>query len=454
MSGIAKILAELGYIISGSDKKLSKITEGLEDLGVKVYEDHKVENLAGDVDKVVVSTAIRKDNPELQEALKRNLPIIQRGEMLATLMEMKQGIAIAGAHGKTTTSSMVSLVLEKNFLDPTIVVGGVIADLGGNAKLGQGQYLVAEADESDGSFLKLSPYAAVITNIEDDHLDYYGNCENILKAFRQFAQQIDDKGFAVFCIDDPNVKLLKDENLHKTVYTYGLSAEADYRASDIVVEGLTNKAKIYFKNDYLGEMLIKVPGVHNVKNALAAVAVGHQLGIDFDGIVRALKTFRGVQRRFQILGQVNGITVVDDYAHHPTEVEATLKAAKQSEAPRVVGIFQPHRYSRTQSFYKEFGRAFKLADEIIINDIYSAGEEPIEGVTSELIVEEAIKAGQKKVKHISSGDETVKYLVETLQEGDLVLTLGAGDVWQTGVKLLKELQEKEATKGELRKSGS
>ncbi len=454
MSGIAKILAELGFEISGSDKKLSKITDGLEELGAKVYEGHRTENLAMDVDKVVVSTAIRKDNPEVQEALKRNIPIIQRGEMLATLMDMKQGIAIAGAHGKTTTSSMVSLVLEKNFLDPTIVVGGVIADLGGNAKLGQGEYLVAEADESDGSFLKLSPHIAVITNIEDDHLDYYGNAENILKAFHQFARQIDDKGFAIYCIDDSNVRLVMEENLQKTFYTYGLSAAADYRASDIKVDGLTSKAKIYFKNEYLGELLIKVPGVHNVKNALAAVAVGHRLGINFEGIARALKTFRGVQRRFQLIGQISGITVVDDYAHHPTEVEATLKAAKQSEAPRVVGIFQPHRYSRTQSFYKEFGRAFKMADEIIITDIYSAGEEPIEGVTSQLIVEEAIKAGQKKVKYISSSEETVKYLVETLQEGDLVLTLGAGDVWQIGVKLFKDLQEKEATKGELRTSGS
>lgn len=452
MSGIAKILFELGYKVSGSDLKETTVTQRLQADGVKVYIGHRAENITPDVNSIVVSTAIPEDNPEIKKARELNLPIIRRGEMLAKLMELKKGIAVAGAHGKTTTSSMLALVLEKNFLDPTIIVGGDIQNIGGNAKFGQGEYLVAEADESDGSFLKLSPFISVITNIEDDHLDYYGNKENILKAFKEFMDKSHDKGFMVFCIDDENVKrLLRDYK--KSYFTYGTSPEADYRLEDIKPEGLGSRSKVYFKGTYLGELELSVPGIYNAKNALAALVVGHQMGIAFGGIAKALKMFKGVKRRFQILGQFKGITIVDDYAHHPTEIAETLRAAKQTNAKRVVAIFQPHRYTRTQSLYKQFGQSFSNSDVTIINDIYAAGERPIEGISAKLIVEEVRKTGKEVLKYLSGKKETLEYLEEEFREGDLIITLGAGDVWQIGVELSRRLEEKEAPKGELRSSG-
>jgi len=386
MSGIAKVLLDLGYKISGSDLNVTETTKRLGKNGATVFTGHKASNVQKGIDVVVVSSAIPEDNDEVKKAQEFNIPVIQRAEMLAKLMENQKAICVAGAHGKTTTTSMIALVLEKNNLDPTVVVGGELNDIGGNAKLGRGEYLVAEADESDGSFLKLLPWATVVTNIEDDHLDHYGTLENIVEAFRQFINLGSPQGFSILCIDNTFVKKLADQIPGKLI-TYGIQENAQYTAKDIVYEGLLTKAKIYFNDNLLGTLELNVPGKHNISNALAAISIGHQLGIDFQDIKEALKGFKGVQRRFQLIGKVNNVQVVDDYAHHPTEIKATLEAARNSHSGRLIAVFQPHRYTRTKFLAKEFAASFKAADKVILAEIYSAGEKPIPGVSTENILD-------------------------------------------------------------------
>ncbi|GAW92143.1 UDP-N-acetylmuramate--L-alanine ligase [Calderihabitans maritimus] len=438
MSGIAKILLELGYQVSGSDLRASDITQRLEKLGARVYIGHRPDNVADNVTRVVVSSAIPVDNPEIQKAKDCGIPVMQRAEMLGWLMQRQKGIAVAGAHGKTTTTSMISLVLERNGLDPTLVVGGEVYDIGCNAKLGRGEYLVAEADESDGSFLKLKPEVAVVTNVENDHLDYYGSFERILEAFTRFVKLVPSHGFALLCTDDRNLNKLAS-SAGVPCLTYGLKGNPDFQAANVIKNGFETTADILYQGKKIGKVELQIPGVHNIINALAAVAVGMKLGIPFSGIAEALKTFRGVQRRFQLTGEVNGVRVVDDYAHHPTELKATLQAARQTGPRRVIAVFQPHRYTRTKFLHKEFGAAFSKADLVIVNQIYSAGEKPIPGVSAELIVEAIREAGQN-VLYFEHQEDIVDFLAEHHYPGDLILTLGAGNIWKTGVELVKRLQ--------------
>lgn len=439
MSGIATMLLQQGYNISGSDLRPGDTTSRLVNMGARVYIGHDGSNIGQDTDLVVVSTAIGEENPELVAARKRSLEVVKRGEMLARLMAHKKGIAVAGAHGKTTTSSMIALVLEKNGLDPTIAVGGDITELGGNAKIGRGEYMVAEADESDGSFLLLNPFIGVITNIEDDHLDYYGSREAIKHAFRQFIAKIPPDGSLVVCSDDENVRELTGRH-EGNVVTYGLNGQAAYSARNIRPEGLRTYANIYCRDDRLGELELYIPGLHNINNAMAAIAVGCLLSLDFQAIAEALKGFRGPHRRFQVLGEVNGISVVDDYAHHPTEVKATLKAAQQTGASRVIGVFQPHRYTRTKFLFREFGESFSDADIIVINEIYGAGEEPIEGVDAGLIIKAIEDREKRPVHYFRKMDEITDFLYETARPGDLVLTLGAGNIRIVGEHLVERLK--------------
>ncbi|MFZ7104953.1 MAG: UDP-N-acetylmuramate--L-alanine ligase [Peptococcaceae bacterium] len=438
MSGIAKVLLELGFKVSGSDLNVSETTKRLEESGALVFAGHKGENITEGVDTVVVSSAIPEDNPEVLKAQKLNIPVIQRAEMLGRLMKLQKGICIAGAHGKTTTTSMIALVLEKNNFDPTVIVGGELNDIGGNAKLGRGEYLVAEADESDGSFLKLWPWSTVITNIEDDHLDHYGSLDNIIKAFNKFIDLGDPAGFAVLCIDNPFVNKLADHVPGKLI-TYGFTENAGYQAKNIIYSGLITRADIYYQGSLIGKLELNVPGKHNVSNALAAIAIGREFGIDFNDINEALANFRGVQRRFQLLGKVNGIQVVDDYAHHPTEIKVTLQAARNSHSGRIIAVFQPHRYTRTHFLAKEFAQSFSQADILILDEIYSAGEKPIPGVSTQLIVDRL--APGDKAHYIKNRSELINYLLTIVEPGDMVLTLGAGNIWRVGIDLIGELQK-------------
>lgn len=441
MSGLAQIMVAKGYEVSGSDIKESDTTTRLQQLGAQVFIGHYAEHAQG-AGRLVVSTAIAGDNPELLKAKQEGTPILHRSDVLAWLMENQKGISVAGAHGKTTTTSMIALVLENNGMDPTIVVGGGLPQIQGNAKQGNGEYMVAEADESDGSFLKLHPYFAVVTNIEDDHLDYYGSVENIIRAFERFMAMVPPEGCGIICVDDPQVKALAAHCQGKII-TYGRSAEAQYRLGEVRAEGLASRGQVFYQGEFLGEMALKVPGEHNQLNALAAVAVGRELGLKFEDIVRGLQTFQGAQRRFQILGEVGGVKVVDDYAHHPTELKATLKAAKDTAASRVVALFQPHRYTRTKYLYREFGRAFGDADVIAVTEIYSAGEPPIPEVNAHLIIE-AIKENEgREVQYLPSLDAALNFLQTVVKPGDLVMTLGAGNVWTVGEKLVHLLQGEE-----------
>ncbi|NYE58783.1 UDP-N-acetylmuramate--L-alanine ligase [Carboxydothermus ferrireducens] len=434
MSGLARILQAKGYRVSGSDLKETELTKKLRAEGITVFIGHREENLASDVSLVVVSTAVSQDNPELLKAKRLGIPVMHRGELLARLMQEKKGIAVAGTHGKTTTSSMIAYVLEKEGFDPVIAVGGEIVDLGYNAKAGQGEYMIAEADESDGSFLKLLPYAAVITNIEADHLDYYQSFEEIKKAFKKFADNIRPEGFGVFCWDNLQVReMLKGYKKRK--FTYGFSPGSDFMLRDYREEQNQLVANIYYKNTLEGELRLKVPGKHNILNAAAATAVLRNIGLSFKAISERLQEFNGAKRRFQILGERNGALIVDDYAHHPTEVEATLRAAKLYKDRDVLVVFQPHRYTRTHFFYKEFARVLVDAEKVVLTGIYSAGENPIPGVSGEMIAEEMKKLGKNPL-YLESLDEVYNYLEQNLKPGLLVLLLGAGNINQVGCKLL------------------
>jgi len=438
MSGIAEILLTLGYRVTGSDRRRNETVERLEQMGAKVFIGHAAGNVEG-AHVVVYSSAISRDNVELVTAHNRQIPIIPRAEMLAELMRLKYGIAVAGTHGKTTTTSLVGAVLAEGRYDPTIVVGGRVTNLGSNARLGQGDYLVAEADESDGSFLKLAPTIAVVTTIDAEHLDHYGTLDAIREAFVAFVNKVPFYGSAVLCLDQPNIQLLLPR-LEKRVITYGLESGADLVARRLQLAGMTSRFDVYQRGTLLGDCMLQIPGRHNVLNALAAVGVGLDLEIPFLTIQKALAGFAGVQRRFQIRGTAAGVTVVDDYGHHPAEIRATLAAAKAGFDSRVVTVFQPHRYSRTQHLRQEFLTAFNQADVLIVMDIYPAGESPIPGVSAEDLADGIRAHGHRNVTFLGS-DRTrlVDYVCEISRPGDLVLTLGAGDVSQLGPDILRRL---------------
>lgn len=437
MSGIAEVLLNQGYGVSGSDTKLSSVTERLAALGGVIYEGHNADNIKG-ADVVVTSSAVRSDNPEVATAMSRQVPVIPRAEMLAELMRLKYGIAVAGAHGKTSTTSMIGTVLSLAGFDPTIVVGGRVGALGSNAKLGRGEFMVAEADESDGSFLKLSPTIAVVTNIDREHLDYYKDLEEICQHFINFVNKVPFYGSIILCLDDPYVQSIIPQ-VKRQLITYGFSAQADISAANIRLhENFSSEFNVRERGRNLGRVKLQVPGNHNIYNALAAVAVGIDLNIDFEKIVTALAEFKGVDRRFQIKGEKQNILVVDDYGHHPSEIKATLAAAKTS-GRRLVVLFQPHRYSRTKHLYDDFARSFYDVDVLRLVDIYAASEDPIEGVSSQSLAAAIERFGHRDVKHVGPVAGAAQALKEVVEPGDLVLTLGAGSVWQAGEELLKLL---------------
>lgn len=441
MSGLASILLDLGYRISGSDIMPSKITKRLTDKGATIFKGHSRDNIKG-VNLVVVSSAIPESNPEIEGAIKENIKIIKRAEMLAKIMEHKYGIAVAGTHGKTTTTSMISLLLEKSGFDPTVIIGGEVNDIQGNAKLGFGRCVVAEADESDGSFLKLNPSLVVVTNIEDDHLDHYKNLENVLKDFKKFINKIPDNGSVILCKDCENIRgLIKDYK--KRYITYGISLDADIMAKEIELNKLNSKSQIYWRNKKMGELYLNVAGHHNILNALAAIAVAKELGMNFIEIAEILEAYQGVQRRMEVVINIDDeILIMDDYAHHPTEIKVTLNAIKHSwKNRRIIVVFQPHRYTRTKLLAEKFGKVFFDADRVIINDVYAANEPPILGISGRTIFNEIKKANHSHLKYIPSKNNTIDYLYENIQPGDIIITMGAGDVWTISQKLAKKLKK-------------
>jgi len=441
MSGLASILLDLGYKISGSDIVTSKITKRLADKGATIFKGHN-ENNVEKADLVVISSAISESNSEIRGAIDRKINMIKRAEMLARLMNNKYGIAVAGTHGKSTTASMISLLLEKSGFDPTVVVGGELNNFKNNAKLGRGNHIVVEADESDGSFLELNPRMALITNIEDDHLEHYGNMENVLKDFKKFIDRVPDNGRVILCKDCDNVKELATQ-CGRSYISYGIFTKADLMAKDIELDKLNSKSKIYWQGVKKGELYLKVAGYHNILNALAAIAVALELGISFIEIAKILETFKGVHRRMEIVVNLDDkILILDDYAHHPTEIKATLSALKASwQDRRVIAVFQPHRYSRTKLLAEKFGKAFFDADCVIINDIYSANETPISGISGETIFREIKKTNHRQVEYFPSKDNISSYLSEIVQSGDIIITMGAGDIWTVGQELAKQLKK-------------
>lgn len=435
MSGIAELLLNLGYRVSGSDISPSDITRRLEKLGGKIYSDHAAANLQ-DVDVVVTSSAIDPDNPEVALALEKAIPVIPRAEMLAELMRLKYSIAIAGAHGKTSTTSLVAAILDQGKLDPTVVIGGKLKSIGVNAVLGQGDFIVAEADESDGSFLKFSPAIAVVTNIDKEHLDFYKDLESIKSVFLDFIHRIPFYGLAVLCLDNEAVQDIIP-HIKNRYTTYGLSSQADLQAKNVHFDGLQSCFDLYHHGRSLGEICLNMPGIHNIYNSMAAIAVGLELGIRFATIKKALETVQGVQRRLEIKGEIKGVTVIDDYGHHPTEVKTTLQALKECWPDRrKVVVFQPHRYTRTQALFDEFTRAFYQSDVLLVMPIYAASEKPIAGVDAALLCEGIKAHGHKDVHCVSGPKEAVKLLQALLEPQDILLTLGAGDVWKIGEQVL------------------
>jgi UDP-N-acetylmuramate--alanine ligase len=439
MSGIAEVLLTLGYSVSGSDLKLSNITERLQKLGATIYEGHEASNADG-AHVVVTSSAVKPDNPEVIEAHNRKIPVIPRAEMLAELMRLKYGIAVAGAHGKTTTTSLVASVLAAAHLDPTFVIGGRVNQAGTTARLGKGEYFVVEADESDRSFLMLAPVVAVVTTIDREHLDQYTSLEDIQGAFTQFVNRVPFYGAAILCTDEPNVQAIIP-SVKRPIITYGTSSQADLVISDIKLDGLKSEFRLTYKGDDLGTFhLCHTPGVHNVRNAAAAAAVALYLNVASDLIREGLAKFAGVGRRFDIKGIVKDITVIDDYGHHPAEIRATLDAARGCKFSRLLVLFQPHRYTRTQHLWDEFCRAFNQADMLVLTDIYPASEAPIPGVTSEGLANAIRGAGHKSVYYCRSIQEATEYLLRQARSGDAILTIGAGSVSRASNDLITLLE--------------
>lgn len=438
MSGIAEVLVNLGYHISGSDVQNSETTARLQKLGAQVVIGHAAENI-GNADVVVTSTAVKANNPEVIEAHRKNIPVIPRAEMLAELLKMKFSVAVSGSHGKTTTTSMISTILAQGGLDPTMVIGGKLASIGSNARLGDGEIIVAEADESDGSFLKLSPTIAVITNIDREHLDFYAGITEIKEAFLKFANIVPFYGCTVICSDNIHAREIIPL-IKRRMITYGIESPADYSAREIKFLKRTTTYNLTYKGTNLDKIELTVPGMFNVYNSLAAIAVARELNLDFSTIKKGLQSFSGVQRRLEIKGKVGDITVVDDYGHHPTEIQETLAAMRQVWKDRLIVVFQPHRFTRTKALFDEFTKAFRNADILIINDIYPASEEPIAGINSAALCEAIRQTGQTHVKYIAQAESTVKYLLKTVKSKDTVLTLGAGSIYKIGENFLKQLK--------------
>ena len=438
MSGIAEILLSQGFEISGSDRMFTDVTKRLQELGITVYEGHSADNLK-DADVLVYSSAVSVDNPEVQAAIERKIPVIKRAEMLAECMRMKYGIGIAGTHGKTTTTSMVGLALTEGGIDPTIIVGGKLSGLGGtNARLGNGEFIVVEADEFDRTFLKLTPTIAAITTLESEHLDTYKDLDDIKAAFVEFANKVPFFGFVVICLDEPALQdIIPDIN--KKIITYGLTSQADIRAVDIKHTEFSSTFTVKYFGKELGEIKLRIPGIHNVKNSMVAVCIAKELGIEFSVIKKALESFSGVYRRFETKYNKE-ILVIDDYAHHPTETTATLSGIRAGWDRRLVAVFQPHLYSRTRDFYQEFGRSFLNSDIFICTDVYPAREEPIEGVSGELISNIAKKFGHKNVIYVKDKNDVPKVLNEIKKDGDIIITMGAGDIWKYGQAFVEQLK--------------
>jgi UDP-N-acetylmuramate--alanine ligase len=439
MSGIAEVLLNLGYQVSGSDLKESEITRRLGSLGATIHVGHRAENVAA-VDAVVISSAVRRDNPEVVAANHRWIPVIPRAEMLAELMRLKYAVAVAGSHGKTTTTSMIATVLSAAGLDPTAVVGGKVNVLDSNAKLGKSELMVVEADESDGSFLKLHPSIAVVTNIDPEHMDHYGTLDKLQDAFVEFCNRVPFYGLNVLCLDHPNVQALLPR-IAKRFVTYGMAHTADYRVEGIKLEGYLTRFRAFQHDKELGEFTVRMVGAHNALNALAVIAVAEEMDVPLDTVRRALAEFGGVQRRFTIKGESRGVTVVDDYGHHPTEVMATLAGARRAFHRRLVVAFQPHRYTRTRDLMKEFSTAFNDADLLFLTGIYAASEDPIPGITGQTLADSIVSHGHRDVTFVEKRVDVAKAMAPRLREGDLVVTLGAGDITQVGPELLGLLGE-------------
>jgi UDP-N-acetylmuramate--alanine ligase len=436
MSGIAEILLDFGYRISGSDIKVSNVTERLQKKGASIYIGQRAENITDDIDYVVRSTAIRDTNEEYMRVKELGLPVLHRSQMLAKLMEEKKAICVAGAHGKTTTSSMIALAMELAQKEPTIVVGGEIAQIGSNAKSGNGTYLVAEADESDGSFLNLHPWMTVITNVEEDHLDHYKDLDAIRDAFVSFVKMPGEDGVAVLNYDCAETRQLAQYVTGKVI-SYGMAEDANIRGVNVRQEQNENLVDVYADDHLLGTLRLRVPGLHNISNALATVAAGLAIGMTFEELAAGLKEFGGARRRFQLLGVVQNIQIIDDYAHHPTEVAATIGAAKGVHSGRVVAVFQPHRYSRTKFLAEKFAQAFDLADEVVLTDVYSAGEDLSEGAQSDIIAQHMTRPS-----HFVERERLNAFLQEFVQPGDMVLMMGAGNIWQNSIQLVEDLKQK------------
>jgi len=439
MSGLAEILLSQGFEVSGSDKALSDITDHLAKLGITIYEGHSPENLK-DVDVLVYSSAVTTDNPEVKAAIERKIPVIKRAEMLAESMRMKYGIGIAGTHGKTTTTSMVGLTLTEGNIDPTIIVGGKLSGLGGtNARLGHGEFIVVEADEFDRTFLKLTPTIAALTTLESEHLDTYKDLDDIQAAFAEFANKVPFYGFVVLCLDEPGLQDIIP-SINKKIITYGVTPQADVRALDITHKQFSSEFLVKYKDTDLGKIKLSIPGVHNVKNALVAVIIGRELRIEFPVIKKALESFTGVYRRFEVKYNKE-ILVVDDYAHHPTETSATLAGVRAGWDRRLIAVFQPHLYTRTRDFYLQFGRSFLNSDIFICTDVYPAREEPINGVSGELIADAAKKFGHKNVVYLPNKKNIPHVLNELKKENDIIITMGAGDIWKFGEEFVRMLKK-------------
>lgn len=440
MSALARILLDKGYQVSGSDIASSPLTEQLCAHGAKIVIGHRAENITG-TEAIVVSSAIPENNPEVVAAKALGIPHLHRSDVNAALVNATKGIAVAGAHGKTTTTSMIGLVLEHGGLDPTIIIGGEVDYLSGNARLGQGPYLVSEADESDGSFLKLKPHIAVVTNVEDDHLDHYGSRENIRRAFRQFIENVDkETGRAVLCFDNDTVREIAKE-ADRPVVSYAVGKKADYQAVHVTPSGIGTAFDVAHEGTILGHVTLGIPGRHNVSDALAAIVTGRLCGLTVEEAAAGLAEFHGAKRRFETKARVKDIWIIDDYAHHPTEIATTLAAARQTQPRRLVCAFQPHRYSRTKLLAKEFGTAFREADVLVLTGVYSAGEQPIPGIDGTTILAAVTEGTGQPVTYIEARKNVAAYLETVVRPGDLVITMGAGDIWRTGEELARRLQE-------------
>ncbi|MCG3173031.1 MAG: UDP-N-acetylmuramate--L-alanine ligase [Myxococcota bacterium] len=441
MSGVAEVLVNLGFRVSGSDLKESETTRRLAELGCGVSIGHAASSLT-DADVVVISSAVKRDNPEVVAARLRKIPVIPRAEMLAEIMNMKSGVAVAGTHGKTSTTTMVAGILAEAGLDPTMIIGGKVNAIGANARLGGGEYVVAEADESDGSFLHLSPDYAIVTNIDREHMDFFGSMEALSGAFLQFINRIPFYGLAVLCLDHPNVQALLPR-VEKRFLTYGFSPQAQYRAANVELDGFRSRFQLIRNGAGAGGFELRMVGEHNVLNSLSAIAIADELGVDLEVTRRALASFQGVQRRFTVCGEAGGIMVVDDYGHHPAEIHATLKGAREAFQRRTIAVFQPHRHSRTADLFDEFPAAFNYADQVIVTRIYGAGEEPVQGVTAEKLAQAMRDRGHRHVEYVDDRNEIADRLEPGLRAGDLVITFGAGDIWMTANELARRIASRE-----------